>query len=216
MLAFRGFGGPQNGFGGVGKVAAGQIGRRVDFVPGDVVEDFVVQHLQSVADAVDIVGSPCDPKRTVRLQNAAALVQPEQVETVVADDTLRFVPAAFVHAHHAPTNTGNAAIGQEVRRVSENHLYGLVAHSAQQFQRIGLIQAQVTVRAGIKRRGRGGISRPGFVESVGRQIGGFGAIKQVRQKWRGGIGQGRIPLRVKAIRSYPITGREIKGKVRVI
>jgi hypothetical protein len=34
------FGGPDDGFGGVGEIAAGEIGRRVGLDPGDVVEEF--------------------------------------------------------------------------------------------------------------------------------------------------------------------------------
>lgn len=65
VAAFGAFGGPQNRLGGVGEVAAGEVRGRVDLVPGDVVENLVAQHLQAVADAVDVVAGARDPERAV-------------------------------------------------------------------------------------------------------------------------------------------------------
>lgn len=131
MAALDTFRGPQDGFGGVGEVAAGEVRRRVDFVPGDVVQDLVIQDLQGVADAVDVVGRSRDPKRAVWGQQAAALGEPEQVEVVVAGDAGAFVPPAFVHFDHTAIDAGDAAVREEVRRVGKNHVYRLVGHPAQ-------------------------------------------------------------------------------------
>ena len=233
VAAFGVLGGPQNCLGGVGEVAAGEVRRGVDLEPGDVVEYLVVQRLQGVADAVDVVRRAGDPERAVRAQQAAALVEPEDVEVVVGGDALRLVPAAFVHAHHAAIDAGDAAVGEEVRRVGKNHVHGLGRHPAQEVQRVGLIEPQTVIGRGIKRRRRVVIARPCFVNAVGGKIGdgsqqgqgagrriGGGAVKQsVKEDRRRGIGQGgrhrQNPLRTlprsgpkeaqgKAIRSYPI------------
>ena len=42
----------------MGEIAAGEVGRRIGFFPGDVVEDFVAELLHGEADAVDDVGVP--------------------------------------------------------------------------------------------------------------------------------------------------------------
>ena len=170
MFAFHRFGGPDNGFGGVGEVAAGEVRRRVDFVPGDVVEDFVVQHLQSISDAVNVVGGARHPDRAVGLQDSAALVKPQEVKRVVADDALRLVPAAFIHAHHTSPDTGDAAIREKIGRIGEDHIHRLIAHPAQQLQRIGLIEPQVAVGTGIVRRSGGTVARASFLNEVRGRI----------------------------------------------
>ncbi len=124
---------------------------------------------------------------------------------MVADDALRLVPAAFVHAHHAAANAGDTAVGQEVRRVGKDHVHGFVAHPAQQFQGIGLVEAQRAVGSGVKRRRRVGIAGAGFLDEIsgefgyrgherggtGRRIGGVRSVEQGQRVGREGgkVGQ---------------------------
>ena len=167
VAALDAFGGPQNRLGGVGEVAAGEVRRRVDLVPGDVVQNLVIQHLQGVADAVDVVRRSRDPHCAVGLEQAAALIEPEQVEVVVADDPRAFVPAAFVHADHAAPDAGNPAVGQKVRRVGEDHVDRLVGHPAQKLQRVGLVQPQGVVGTGVIGRRRVRVAGAGFLHRGG-------------------------------------------------
>ena len=66
------FGGPDDGFGGVSEIAAGEIGRRVGLDPGDVVEEFKIELLHSETDAVDDVGGAGDPDGAVGFEDALA------------------------------------------------------------------------------------------------------------------------------------------------
>ena len=66
------FGGPDDGFGGVGEVAAGKIGRRIGFFPGDVVEEFETELLHGEADAENDVRGAADPDGAVGFEDALA------------------------------------------------------------------------------------------------------------------------------------------------
>ena len=66
------FGGPDDCLGGVGEIAAGEVGRRVGLDPGDVVEEFKIELLHSEADAVDDVGGAGDPDGAVGFEDALA------------------------------------------------------------------------------------------------------------------------------------------------
>src|SRR2546422_7603934 len=55
------FCGPDDGFGGVGEVAARKIGRRIGLDPGNVVEELEAELLHGEADGMDDVGSAGDP-----------------------------------------------------------------------------------------------------------------------------------------------------------
>lgn len=127
---------------------------------------------------------------------------------MVADDPLRLVPAALIYPHHAAPDAGDAAVGQEVGRVGEDHVHGLLPHPAQQLQGVGLVQAQAAIGAGVERRGRVGIAGAGFLNQIGgqidreigdgghqssgagRRIGGAGEVKQVGRGGQRGVGQG--------------------------
>jgi len=50
------FGGPDDGFGGVDEVAAGEIGRGIGLDPGNVVEELEAELLHGEADGMDDVG----------------------------------------------------------------------------------------------------------------------------------------------------------------
>lgn len=61
VAGFGVFGGPDDGFGGVGEIAAGEVGRRVGLDPGDVVEELEAELLHGEADGMDDVGGAGDP-----------------------------------------------------------------------------------------------------------------------------------------------------------
>jgi len=65
-------GGPDDGFGGVGEIAAGEVGRRIRLNPGDVVQELEAELLHGEADGVDDVGGAGDPEGTVGLEDALA------------------------------------------------------------------------------------------------------------------------------------------------
>lgn len=114
------FGGPEEGFGAVGEVAAGEVGGRVGFFPDDVVEDFEAELLHGEADGVDDVVGAGDPEGAVGFEGALAAFEPGTVEFVVEFGALGFVPLAFVDADHAAGVAGDAAVGEEVGRVGED------------------------------------------------------------------------------------------------
>ena len=59
------FGGPDDGFGGMGEVAARKIGRRIGLDPGNVVEELEAELLHGEADGMDDVGSAGNPDGAV-------------------------------------------------------------------------------------------------------------------------------------------------------
>ena len=59
-------GGPDKGFGGMGEVAAGEIGRRIGLDPGNVVEELEAELLHGEADAMNDVSRAGDPDGGVR------------------------------------------------------------------------------------------------------------------------------------------------------
>ena len=64
VARFGVFGGPDDGFGGVGEVAAGKIGRRIGLDPGNVVEELEAELLHGEADGMDDVGGCRKPRRS--------------------------------------------------------------------------------------------------------------------------------------------------------
>ena len=116
----------------MGEVAAAQVGRRIGFFPGDVVEDFEAELLHGVADAEDDVVRAGDPDGAVGFQDALAAFEPFGVEFVHhfhrASAFTRpkgfgeRVPVAFVDFDHFAGVTGDAAVGEEVGRVGEDHV----------------------------------------------------------------------------------------------
>src|SRR5207245_8435443 len=82
VAAFLVLGGPDEGFGGVGEIAAGKIGRRVGLDPGNVVEELHAKLLHGEADGMDDVGGAADPDGAVGLEDALAGGEPGSVEFV--------------------------------------------------------------------------------------------------------------------------------------
>ena len=65
VAAFLVLGGPDEGFGGVGEIAAGKIGRRIGLDPGNVIEKFEAELLHGESDGVNDVGSAGNPNGAV-------------------------------------------------------------------------------------------------------------------------------------------------------
>ena len=154
------FGGPEEGFGAVGEVAAGKVGRRVGFFPGDVVEQLEAELLQGVADGEDDVQRAGDPEGTVGLEHALAAAQPFEVERVVQLRPAALVPVALVHFDHPPGVAGDAAVGQEVGRVGEDGVeaaFGILgSDGVEQLEAVAVVKADERVVAPVDEPGRGG------------------------------------------------------------
>ena len=132
------FGGPDDGFGGVGEIAAGEIGRRVGFDPGDVVEEFEIKLLHGEADGMNYVAGAADPNRSVGLEDALASCKPCAVEFMVGVGAARSVPIAFVDADHASGVAGDSVVGEEIGRVGENQVHAGFGNFCQDFQAVAL------------------------------------------------------------------------------
>jgi len=91
------FCGPDDGFGGVGEVAAGEIGRRVGLDPGNVVQELEFEFLHGEADGMNDVTGAGNPDGAVGLEEALAGGEPFDVEFVIGLSAARTVPLAFVH-----------------------------------------------------------------------------------------------------------------------
>jgi len=113
---------PQDRLRRVGEVATRQIRRRIRLFPRDVVQDFEPELLHRIADGKNDMLRARDPDRAIGLEHALASAQPFGVELMVQLRPARFVPFALVHFHHLAGVTGDASIGQEVRRVGKNHV----------------------------------------------------------------------------------------------
>src|SRR5215213_10207498 len=140
VARLRGAPRPENRLGRVREVAAREVGRRVDLVPRDVVQNLVAESLQREADAVDVVRRARDPDCAVRLEQALALFQPHAVEFVYLFKRRGLVPGALVDADHLARLAGDAVVREKVGRVRENHVEHLGARAAQQFQGIALVE----------------------------------------------------------------------------
>ena len=138
-------GGPDDCFGGVGEIAAGEIGRRVGLNPGNVVEELEAELLHGETDGMDDVGGAADPDGAVGFQDALAGSEPGAVELVIGAGAFGFVPIALVDADHAPGVAGNAAVGEEVGRVGEDEVDGGFGDEGKEFETVALIEADVVL-----------------------------------------------------------------------
>ena len=170
------FCGPDDCFGGVGEIAAGQIGRGVGLDPGDVVEELEFELLHGEADGMDYVAGAADPNRSVGLEDALAGCKPCAVEFVIGVGAARTVPIAFVDADHASGVAGDSVVGEEIRRVGENQVHAFFGDFCQDFQAVALEDFDVVF--GVVENGRGearfvawsdwgGIKLSGFAHSGG-------------------------------------------------
>ena len=136
-------GSPDDGFGGVGEIAAGEIGRRVGLNPGNVVEELEAKLLHGEADGMNDVGCAADPDGAVGLKDALASGQPGAIELVVGFGAARAVPGAFVDADHASGVAGDPAVGKEIGGIGEDEVDGVFWNSGEDFQAIALIDFDV-------------------------------------------------------------------------
>lgn len=132
------FCGPDDCFGGVGEIAAGEIGRRVGLDPGDVVQEFEIKLLHGEADGMDYVAGAADPNGSVGLEDALAGGEPEAVEFMVCVGAARTVPIAFVDADHAPGVAGDPVVGEKIRRVGENQVHAFFGNFCEDFEAVAL------------------------------------------------------------------------------
>ena len=137
------FGGPDDGFGGVGEIAAGKIGRGIGLDPGDVVQELELELLQRKTDGMDDVAGAADPDGAVGLEDAVAGGEPGAVEFVVGVGATGTVPIAFVDADHAAGVAGDAAVGKEIGRVGEDEVNGVFGKRGEDIEAIGLEDADV-------------------------------------------------------------------------
>jgi len=112
--------GPDDGFGGMSEVAAREIGRRIGLDPGNVVEQLEAELLHGEADGMNDVAGAADPNGAVGLEDALAGGEPGAIEFVIFCSAAGAVPCAFVDADHFAGVAGDAAVGEEVRRVGED------------------------------------------------------------------------------------------------
>jgi len=132
------FGGPDDGFGGVGEVAAGKIGRRIGLDPGDVVEELEFELLHGEADGMDDVGGAADPDGAVGLEDALAGGEPIAIKLVIGIGAAGDVPGAFVDADHFAGVAGDAVVGEEVGRVGEYQVEGVGRKGGEDIEAIAL------------------------------------------------------------------------------
>lgn len=137
--------GPDDGFGGVSEIAAGEIGRRIGLDPGNVVQELEAELLEGESDGVDDVGGAGNPNGGVGFEDALAGGEPGGVEfmnfvisgpyraTVGTGET---VPFAFVDGDHASGVAGDAAVGEEVGRVGEDEVDGFGGESGQDLEAV--------------------------------------------------------------------------------
>ena len=157
-------GGPDDGFGGVGEIAAREIGRWVGLDPGNVVEELEAELLHGEADGMDDVGGAGDPDGAVGLEDALASGEPGAVEFVIGVGAAGLVPFAFVDADHAAGVAGDSAVGEEVGRVGEDEVDGGFGDLGEEVEAVALVKAEVVF--GVVEGGRGKRSGDGFGHGV--------------------------------------------------
>ena len=143
VARFGVFRGPDDGFGRVGEITAGEIGRRIGLDPGNVVEELEAELLHGEADGMDDVGGAGNPEGAVGLEDALAGGEPGAVEFVIGVGAAGFVPVAFVDADHAAGVAGDAAVGEEIGRVGEDEVDGGFGDLSEDFEAVALEDAEV-------------------------------------------------------------------------
>ncbi len=197
VAGFGVFGGPDDGFGGVGEVAAGKIGRRIGLDPGNVVEKLEAELLHGEADGMDDVGSAGNPDPAVGFEDALAGGEPGAVEIMIGIRTAGFVPFAFIDADHFAGVAGDAAVGEEVRRVGEDEVDGGFGDLSEDFEAVA--EEDFEVMPGVVEGGSGKIHRA-EVARWGRVGGRFGhddrsgsLIRWIRESRTEERGKGKMP-----------------------
>ena len=146
-------GGPDDGFSGVGEIAAGKVGRRIGLDPGDVVQELEFELLHGEADGMNDVAGAGNPDGAVGLEDALAGGEPCAVEFMVGVGAARTVPIAFVDADHASGMAGDSVVGEEIGRVGENQVHAVSGNFCEDFQAVAL--EDFDVMFGVVEDGRG-------------------------------------------------------------
>lgn len=113
---------PDNELGRVSKVSARDIGRRICLSPRNDIQDFESQLRQLVCHGEDIVIGSRNPDSSIPLQMFPASRNPLFVELVDIFRRTALIPFSFVHAHHLSALHADTAVGEEVRRIGEDHV----------------------------------------------------------------------------------------------
>ncbi len=163
--------GPDDGFGGVSEIAAGEIGRRIGLDPGNVVEEFEAELLHGEADGMNDVGSAADPDACVGFEDALAGGEPGGVEFMVGAGAAGTVPFAFVDADHASGVAGDATVGEEVGRVGEDEVDGGGGDGGEDLEAVAVKDFDVMAR--VVEGGFGEMRRSTFADASARQGCGF-------------------------------------------
>ena len=146
------FGGPDDGFGGVGEIAAREIGRGIGLDPGNIVEELEAELLHGEADGMDDVGGAGNPEPAVGLGEALAGGEPGGVEGMdfVKSGPYRakvrageFIPIALVDGDHLAGVAGDAAVGEEVGWVGEDEVDGGFGDERKELEAVGMEDADV-------------------------------------------------------------------------
>ena len=132
--------GPDDGFGGVGEIAAGKIGRRIGLDPRNVVEELEAELLHGEADGMDDMSGAGDPQGAVGIEDALAGAEPGAIELMIGVGAAGFVPVAFVDGDHSAGVAGDAAVGEEVGRVGEDEVDGILRNGRENLQAVALVQ----------------------------------------------------------------------------
>lgn len=131
---------PDNRFGGMYKVATGEIRRRIGLFPSDVIEYLVSEPLHCDADKMDDMMGSADPYRSIRLQNALTCGEPFGRESEILVKALRAIPLALVHGDHPSGIACNAVVGEEIGRVGENEIHASFGRRLHHIEAIAQIQ----------------------------------------------------------------------------
>jgi hypothetical protein len=78
-----------------------------------------------------------DPDGSVGLEDAPRLPQPPHVEPVIGLESHRPVPGALVHRGEASALDGNAARGEPVWWVGEDHVHAARRYGLHEIQTVG-------------------------------------------------------------------------------
>lgn len=185
------FRGPDERLGGVGEVAAREIGRRIGLNPGNVVEEFEAEPLHGEADGVDDVGRAGDPDGAVGLEDALAGGEPGGIESMIGIRAAGFVPVAFVDGDHFAGVAGDAAVGEEVGWVGEDEVDGGFGDLREDFEAVALVDAEVVFGVVESAFAQGyGATWPGIAQCYGGLW--RGVARRATARFRSGNGFGHV------------------------
>ena len=113
---------PDNELCGVSEVSARDIGWRICLRPRDDVQNLESQLRQLICHGEDVVIGTRNPDGPILLQVFPASRNPLLVELVDMFRRTALVPFTFIHAHHLSALHADSAVGEEVRRIGEDHV----------------------------------------------------------------------------------------------